>query len=219
MASTTEFPKPKFITGGCLCGSLTYRIDFPENHDFEMSSSTCQCTQDRKSTGSFFFASHRVARRAFRWTSAGASGGGTTTTTTLGRYNATPAAERGFCTRCGSFLYWRRIATNLGGGGSGLGSDENENDGSGGAAKEEEEEEEEGGSISIAVGTVDPLFLFGEGAAADGAAAEGVPGGGFGVALANGAGGHEWCRNEIPGVTDRMAYLHERGRRWPGDSE
>jgi hypothetical protein len=27
-------PLPKFIEGGCCCGSLRYRIDFPEDHDF-----------------------------------------------------------------------------------------------------------------------------------------------------------------------------------------
>ncbi|KAI0448891.1 hypothetical protein F5B21DRAFT_79821 [Xylaria acuta] len=178
MASSTDFPKPKYITGGCLCQSLTYRIDFPDNHDFEKNSITCQCTQDRKNTGSFFFPSHNVPLSALRWTSPG--------TDTLGRYNATPAAERGFCTKCGSFLYWRRV------------------------------DPADAGRIGVTVGTVDPLFLFGEGA--DGVE---VPKGGFGVALANGAGGHEWCDNEIPGVTDRekMGYLHERGKRWPKDGE
>jgi hypothetical protein len=39
MTSSTEFPKPKFITGGCLCEALRYRIDFPENHDFEKNAS------------------------------------------------------------------------------------------------------------------------------------------------------------------------------------
>ncbi|KAI1109811.1 hypothetical protein F5Y14DRAFT_390733 [Nemania sp. NC0429] len=174
MASSAEYPKPKYITGGCLCGSLRYRIDFPEDHDFEVSSGSCQCTQDRKNTGSFFFTWQRVALSAFRWTSPD--------TDTLGRFNATPAAERGFCSRCGSFLYWRRVNPDV-------------------------------GAISVTIGSVDPLFLFGEGA--DGVE---VPKGGFGVALANGAGGHEWCGNEIPGITDNMGYLYERGKRWPGDA-
>ncbi|KAI1747509.1 Mss4-like protein [Xylaria castorea] len=177
MASSTEFPKPKHVTGGCLCRSLTYMIDFPDNHDFEQNSITCQCTQCRQNTGSFFFPSHMVPLSALRWTSP--------STDTLGRYHATPEAERGFCTRCGSFLYWRRV-----------------------------EPETERTSISIAVGTVDPLFLLGEGA--DGTTE--VPKGGFGVALANGAGRHLWCENEIPGVTDKMEYLHG-GRRWPKGDE
>ncbi|KAI0400652.1 Mss4-like protein [Xylaria palmicola] len=175
MASSTDYPKPKYITGGCLCESLKYRIDFPEDHDFEKCSGSCQCTQCRKNTGSLFFPSHRLPLSAFRWTSS--------TTDALGRYNATPGAERGFCTRCGSFLYWRRASP-------------------------------DSGEITIAIGTVDPLFLFGEGA--DGV---GVPKQGFGVALANGGGGHEWCANEIPGVTDEMGYLHGRGKRWPTDGD
>ncbi|GAW16661.1 hypothetical protein ANO14919_060970 [Xylariales sp. No.14919] len=173
MESSIEFPKPRSVTGGCLCESLTYRLDFPDNHDFAASSCTCQCTQCRKNTGGFFLASHQVLRSAFQWTSPNID--------TLGLYYATPAAERGFCTKCGSFLYWR-----------GIGSEPE--------------------TISIAVGSIDPLFLFGEGA--DGVE---VPKGGFGVALAGGTGGHVWCANEIPGVTDkaRMGYLHDSGRRFP----
>jgi hypothetical protein len=68
--------------------------------------------------------------------------------------------------------------------------------------------------ITITVGTVDPLFLFGEGA--DG---QEVPKDGFGFALANGGGIHEWCSNEIKGVTDKIGVLgFERGKRWEGDS-
>ncbi len=32
--TTNAFPTPKFIEGGCLCGTLRYRVDFPDNHDF-----------------------------------------------------------------------------------------------------------------------------------------------------------------------------------------
>lgn len=67
-----------------------------------------------------------------------------------------------------------------------------------------------GPAISIAIGTVDPLYLFGEGA--DGVE---VPKGGFGLALAGGGGGHEWIQNEIPGVTDKMGLLgFDRGDRY-----
>lgn len=67
--------------------------------------------------------------------------------------------------------------------------------------------------ITIAVGTVDPLYLFGEDA--DG---KDVPEGGFGRALASGGGNHEWCRNEIKGVTDQIPILgRERGERWEAD--
>lgn len=35
--TTDDFPKPKFITGGCLCGALRYRADFAPTHDFRES--------------------------------------------------------------------------------------------------------------------------------------------------------------------------------------
>ena len=33
--TTTDFPTPKHIKGGCLCGALRYEIDFPPDHDFK----------------------------------------------------------------------------------------------------------------------------------------------------------------------------------------
>ncbi|KAH8678015.1 Mss4-like protein [Xylariales sp. PMI_506] len=184
MSSPQDFPKPKFITGGCLCGALRYRVDYPENYDFLSSSSTCQCTQDRKCTGSLWFQSHDLQPSTlFRWTSPTAS---------LKDYSASPTALRGFCTGCGSFLYWKPV-----------GSDDDA-----GAEREGQDR------ICIAVGSVDPLYLFGEGA--DGVE---VPEGGFGFALANGGGRHLWCDNEIKGVTDKLPILgYERGTRWALDS-
>ncbi|KAK4237437.1 hypothetical protein C8A03DRAFT_16011 [Achaetomium macrosporum] len=49
--------------------------------------------------------------------------------------------------------------------------------------------------VCFTLGTVDPLYLFNEGA--DGAE---LPHDGFGLALANGSGQHFWCRNEIKGL-------------------
>ena len=66
---------------------------------------------------------------------------------------------------------------------------------------------ETGPNVSIAIGTVDPLYLFGEGAEAARSKGEEVPSGGFGRALANCCGGHEWVRNEVPGVTDELEML------------
>ncbi|KAI1172909.1 hypothetical protein F4777DRAFT_484316 [Nemania sp. FL0916] len=188
MASSKDFPTPKYITGGCLCEALRYRVDFPENHDFQKNSMTCQCTQDRRNTGSFFFPAHRAPRSGFQWTSP--------STSTLGQYSASPGAERGFCKKCGSFLYWRRVEAP-----EDVDDDKNATHTTTNTTT----------TISIAVGTVDPLFLFGEDA--DGTE---VPEGGFGRALANAGGGHEWCKNEIPGVTDMesMKYFGEGGRRW-----
>lgn len=73
--------------------------------------------------------------------------------------------------------------------------------------------------LCFPVGTVDPLYLFGEGA--DGKTeVEGqiVPKEGFGLALGYGGGMHEWCGNEIKGVTDQIPILGRlRGRRFDGD--
>lgn len=85
---------------------------------------------------------------------------------------------RGFCAICGTFFYWRR---------------------------------EGGPNISLAIGTVDPLYLFGEGAdeynTQKGEEEQEIPKGGFGRAIANCCGGHEWVANEIPGVTDELEVL------------
>jgi hypothetical protein len=73
--------------------------------------------------------------------------------------------------------------------------------------------------LCFAVGTVDPLYLFGEGA--DGIVGENqtVPENGYGLALAYCGGIHEYCANEIPGVTDKIPLLgFERGKRCPGDA-
>ncbi|KAI1261521.1 glutathione-dependent formaldehyde-activating GFA [Xylariaceae sp. FL1019] len=160
-ASINDFPKPTFVTGGCLCGSIRYRVDFPMDHDFLKASGSCQCTQCRRITGSLFVASHMIHKDSIRYT---------TSLETLKNYSATPGFNRGICTNCGSFLYWQDTTTE---------------------------------NIELAVGCVDPKFLFDE----DG------KGEAFGFALANMAGTHFWCRNQIPGVTDTMIGSN-RGVKW-----
>jgi hypothetical protein len=186
-----SFPTPKFVTGGCVCNSLRYHVDFPADHDFEKSvsfpiyhlpsysshtspnihqliflcvrqSGTCQCTQCRKQSGSLFFSSH-VIKPASRHFKF------TSPTTTLKVYRASAEAERVICGECGSWIYWKP-------------SDDD--------------------YVCFTVGTVDPLYLFGEGA--DGVD---VPEDGFGVALANGGGEHCYIENEIKGVTDKVEIL------------
>ncbi|KAK3294576.1 Mss4-like protein [Chaetomium fimeti] len=160
-----SFPTPKFITGGCLCNSLRYRVDFPADHDFKASSSHCQCTQCRRQGGGLFFSSHGVSPASvhFKFTSP---------TTTLKTYRSSTKGERVICSECGSWIYWRPIS------------------------------EEQEDYLSFTVGTVDPLYLFGEGA--DGVE---VPKEGFGYALANGEGGCWFAENEIKGITDCMTIL------------
>ena len=69
---------------------------------------------------------------------------------------------------------------------------------------------------SIAVGTVDPLYLWGDGA--DGVTetdGQVVPKEGFGLALAGGYGNHGWCENQIKGVTDSLPIVGVgRGKRF-----
>ncbi|KAL2137599.1 hypothetical protein VTI28DRAFT_8931 [Corynascus sepedonium] len=167
-------PLPSKITGSCLCGKIAYRVDFPENHDFEDSSGTCQCTQCRKSTSSLFFMYHKVPYASVTWT---------TTLDTLKKFYCTEGNARGFCGECGTFLFWRH---------------------------------ESGPNISIAIGTVDPLYLFGEGWESTNGE---VPKGGFGRALASSGGGHEWVQNEIPGVTDNLELVGVGGRGARFDAE
>ncbi|KAL1836805.1 hypothetical protein VTJ49DRAFT_4633 [Mycothermus thermophilus] len=159
-------PFPRYITGGCLCGKIAYRIDFPEGHDFKQASNTCQCTQCRKNTSSLFFMWQRVPYASLTWT---------TPLDALKNFYCTPQRARGFCMNCGTFLYWR---------------------------------DETGPNVCVAIGTVNPLYLFGEGREEGGE----VPPGGFGRALASGCGVHGWTRNEIPGVTDNLPLLGVDGR-------
>ncbi|KAI1779357.1 glutathione-dependent formaldehyde-activating GFA [Hypoxylon cercidicola] len=98
MSGLKEFAKPQSVTGGCLCGSIRYRVNFPKGHDFLKLSGSCQCTQCRRNTGSLIFMAHTVSLKDFAYL---------TPTTTLKNFYATPGIQRGFCTSCGSFLYWR----------------------------------------------------------------------------------------------------------------
>jgi hypothetical protein len=67
--------------------------------------------------------------------------------------------------------------------------------------------------VTVLVGTIDPLYLMGEGVAPDDVG--GVPEDGFGRALGSGLGMSEFCANEIKGVTDEIPLLF-RGRRFEG---
>ncbi|OHE94911.1 glutathione-dependent formaldehyde-activating enzyme [Colletotrichum orchidophilum] len=154
-------PKPTTLAGGCLCAALRYEVTFPDTHDFSANAQTCQCTQCRKQSGALFVAFQRVPW-PMKWTSS--SG-----TSTLREFSITPVAKRGFCTECGSWLYYRSDANAW---------------------------------TSLCLGTLDQEALIGERG----------QGGGFGELLANGTGGHEWCENEIPGVTDDIPMLN-RGQR------
>ena len=77
------------MKGSCLCGAVTYDVEGPVS-----GASACHCSQCRKQSG-HVWASAVAPERAVaiegkvRW------------------YAATPAAKRGFCPVCGSYLFWK----------------------------------------------------------------------------------------------------------------
>ncbi|UNI24340.1 Ribonuclease P [Purpureocillium takamizusanense] len=89
--------KPLTIHGGCLCESVRYTIAFPPDHDFTKACSTCQCSQCRKQTGSLIFRVQNIPLSALTWDA----------DSTLRRYRASEGRARGFCSACGSFLFWQ----------------------------------------------------------------------------------------------------------------
>ncbi|KAM7200623.1 putative glutathione-dependent formaldehyde-activating enzyme [Rhypophila sp. PSN 637] len=187
MASLDEvtFPTPKSITGGCLCGGIRYKVDFPPDHDFKKASGSCQCTQCRRQTGSLFFLAHTIkpASKCFRYLPPSPTNDTSSQADvpkTLKEYiinPSSPIGARGICTNCGSFLYWRPKSNNP-----------------------DPDKADEEDYLELAVGTIDPEYLFGEGEQEE-------HGEGYGLALVNGGGGHSWCKNEIRGVTDGISWL------------
>lgn len=79
--------------GGCLCGAVRYRIEGPLDPV-----SACHCSQCRRASGHFAAATAAPRDRVtiegeVRW------------------FESTPGAvRRGFCPRCGSNLFWDRMA-------------------------------------------------------------------------------------------------------------
>ena len=78
--------------GGCLCGSVRYRIQ-GKIHGV----TCCHCSQCAKTTGHYIAAAncamsdfHLDKDETLRW------------------YQSSSEAERGFCSRCGSNLFWRK---------------------------------------------------------------------------------------------------------------
>ena len=80
-------------SGGCLCGGVRYRVDGALEDV-----GACHCSQCRRTTG-HYFAATACDRSALTFEADG----------TLAWYQSSPAARRGFCSRCGSSLFWERI--------------------------------------------------------------------------------------------------------------
>jgi hypothetical protein len=82
-------PPPR--TGGCLCGAVRYEVCGPLRPIV-----MCHCIQCRRMTGHVMAAT--AARHGdFRLLSEAG----------LGWYASSDEARRGFCTRCGSTLFWQ----------------------------------------------------------------------------------------------------------------
>ena len=75
-------------TGSCLCGDISFTVDAQAQGP-----SACHCGQCRKQSGHVWASAYAPKDRIdisgpVRW------------------YEASPKAKRGFCPRCGSFLFW-----------------------------------------------------------------------------------------------------------------
>ena len=85
-------------TGGCLCGGVRFTIlsDAPREKTLRPLIA-CHCKQCQKTSGSFVVAT-KVALKHLTFQAE----------ETLGWYRSSEWAERGFCSRCGSSLFYRR---------------------------------------------------------------------------------------------------------------
>ena len=78
-------------TGSCLCGAVSYETTGPLRPV-----SLCHCIQCRKTTG-HFLAATSVSHGNFQLTRQDG----------LKWYVSSPTAKRGFCSQCGSTLFWQ----------------------------------------------------------------------------------------------------------------
>ena len=79
------------VSGGCHCGGVRYRARGVDPRVAE-----CHCSQCRRQSG------HRYATTGAKTGDLEIEGADKITW-----YRASPAAERGFCSLCGSTLFWR----------------------------------------------------------------------------------------------------------------
>ncbi|MET4129048.1 GFA family protein [Roseovarius sp. MBR-6] len=76
------------LTGACLCGDVTFTV-----RSTPQGPSVCHCGQCRKQSG-------------HTWASAYVARSDLSICGTVNWYAASATAKRGFCPRCGSFLFW-----------------------------------------------------------------------------------------------------------------
>ena len=80
------------IAGSCLCGAIGIEIDEPLEHAPE----ACHCSMCRKQTGNFFVGVN-VRRTALRVRGE----------ENVAWYRSSGEVQRGFCSLCGSTLFWK----------------------------------------------------------------------------------------------------------------
>ncbi len=86
----TEYTVTDGVTGGCLCGGVSYLIKGKIRNVVN-----CFCTQCQKSGGNFVAAT-RVAKSDLNITK----------DATLKWFTSSPGVQRGFCQQCGGNLFW-----------------------------------------------------------------------------------------------------------------
>ena len=79
------------VSGGCYCGRVRYRASGVSRQVTE-----CHCSECRKQAG------HRYASAGAKASNIEIEGAANVTW-----YRASPDAERGFCSTCGSHLFWK----------------------------------------------------------------------------------------------------------------
>jgi hypothetical protein len=85
----SEQRKP-VLTGGCQCGAIRYALYSPPDR-----AGICHCRMCQKAVGGPFSAWANVKLEHFVWTRG-----------SPGTFRSSSAAERGFCPRCGTPLYF-----------------------------------------------------------------------------------------------------------------
>ncbi|MEO0489721.1 MAG: GFA family protein, partial [Cyanobacteria bacterium J06659_2] len=92
MSSQDIHRQSTMLSGSCLCGTVQISVKGQLEHDPE----ACHCVQCRKQTGSFLIA---VNVRKTALSVAGED--------SIHWYRSSDKVERGFCSVCGSTLFWR----------------------------------------------------------------------------------------------------------------
>ncbi|MBX3638723.1 MAG: GFA family protein [Rubrivivax sp.] len=81
------------LHGSCQCGSVRFTLQQRPTE-----ATACHCVQCRKQSG-HFFASANLPKAAVAIEGAGH----------LTWYTSSPKVRRGFCSRCGSWLFWEPV--------------------------------------------------------------------------------------------------------------